>query len=204
MALSMIFSALGGKRKGKIGELELDVTLTEKHEFSNEITSFPVEAGAEIADHVIQAPSRITIQGFVTNTPVKLFGGALDPTDYVQTALETLLTLAGHIKGDEGLYTTPEPVTVVTGLNVYSNMMITSLTIPRDRTTGQALEFTAELVEVIYADSETVSIPADNVDPASADLAQSAQDAGQQVPAPPAAEVQTQTSILANLIPGGN
>ena len=44
-----------------IGNLELEATLTENHEFVNDITSYPVEEGYEISDHVNQKPESITI-----------------------------------------------------------------------------------------------------------------------------------------------
>ena len=68
MALELLFKR---KSSGKIGALVLDATITESQSFRNEVTEFPVESGSKISDHVIQSPEEITIEGYVTNTPIE-------------------------------------------------------------------------------------------------------------------------------------
>jgi hypothetical protein len=51
-----------------------------------------------------------------------------------------------------------EPITVVTSAKTYNNMIIKSLTVPRDRTSGDTLVFSASFQEVVFADAEIVTI----------------------------------------------
>lgn len=52
------------------------------------------------------------------------------------------------------------PFSIVTGLQRYENMILTSLSSPRSASDGKSLIFTAELREIIVVESATVKIPA--------------------------------------------
>ena len=207
MALSLLFDFIRGKRNSMIGTLELDAMISETHEIQNDISQFPIEDGGNISDHFQRNPRRITIEGFVTNTPVKLFGvldlsGFTSPfEDNVQMALEYLEKISGRPKNIDQSYPDPELVTIVTGLKVYQNMMIERLTIPRDRTTGQALRFLCELVEVRTVNSQTVQIPGAQLpedDDEILDHAESVQDLGRQIPPTSEESTEERVSILAD------
>jgi hypothetical protein len=47
---------------------------------------------------------------------------------------------------------------VTTGLQVYDSMVLTSLTIPRETSTGVAVRFRAVLKEIRFANSETIPV----------------------------------------------
>lgn len=63
-----------------IGDIWIDVSLSETHSVSAEVTDHPVEEGANIADHIRPQPRTFSMQGFVTNTPIEVpkshIGGA--------------------------------------------------------------------------------------------------------------------------------
>lgn len=142
------------KRPGKIGALELDVTITENHAFNTTVTKFPIEKGADITDHIINDPVKLSMIGFITNSPVRIFGGVPQNLEAglkaipnrVQNAFSQLLALRDSKK----LFT------VVTGLEVYKDMFFESLVFPRDRTTGEALRFTSTLTSLAKAESEII------------------------------------------------
>ena len=75
--------------------LDLDVTQDEAHEWSNDVTQFPVELGSQITDHIQPLPDKLTISGVITNSAIgenaleELNGG----DDRVQTAFDLLLKL---------------------------------------------------------------------------------------------------------------
>ena len=52
------------------GNVELDATIDESHEWKAEATSNPVEEGAPVTDHVIEQADKLSIKGFVTDTPI--------------------------------------------------------------------------------------------------------------------------------------
>lgn len=54
---------------GLTESVEFDVVPTQLHEDILEITSHPVEEGAEMVDHAREQPTRITIEGFVSSVP---------------------------------------------------------------------------------------------------------------------------------------
>lgn len=57
-----------------IGDIWIDVSLSETHGVSAEVTDHPVEEGANIADHIRPQPRTFSIQGLVTNTPIEVPG----------------------------------------------------------------------------------------------------------------------------------
>jgi hypothetical protein len=48
-----------------------DLTLSEVYEETSEITSHPVETGVNVVDHVRPNPLTVSLQGYVTNTPLE-------------------------------------------------------------------------------------------------------------------------------------
>lgn len=132
--------------------LEFDASLQENHNASFETTQHPVEQGSDVSDHRRKLPLKLTITGVVSNTPLKLFnfgGGAVDGKLPDTLAWETLLRL-----GESG-----ELYTIVTSLWTYENMAIQSISVPRNAGLGNVLEFTIELQEVFFAESQEVEAP---------------------------------------------
>jgi len=54
---------------GMTDSVEFDVVPMQLHEDILEITSHPVEQGAEMVDHAREQPTRLTIEGFVSSVP---------------------------------------------------------------------------------------------------------------------------------------
>lgn len=54
---------------GAAQTLELDVDLQESHDLASDITEHPVEEGADVTDHVRPRLRRVTVEGFVSDTP---------------------------------------------------------------------------------------------------------------------------------------
>jgi hypothetical protein len=165
----MIQILLNKKTPGKIGYFELDATVRETHEYVNTITEFPLEKGFNASDHVIRSPERLTIEGFVTNSPVphsiSSLRSIIDRSDRVNTALEAFLDMAGfdpagkEVSEVTGSGKIPQFIEVITGLRKYKNMVITKLTIPRDKDTGtNSMRFNIELRHMIIVSSSTVLI----------------------------------------------
>ena len=147
--------------------LELDAAVHETHEYTNTITDFPVEKGFSISDHVFKVPEKLTLEGFVTNSPIPYsvnnVSVLLDSGDRVNSSFEKLMDLAGYDPSGKMVTVLsrirmPSIIKVVTGLRVYSNMLITHLSFPRDITTGESLRFTCELRRVVVVDAERAII----------------------------------------------
>ncbi len=164
----MIDLMLNTKSPGKIDFFEFDATIHESHEYTNIVTEFPVEQGYNISDHVLRVPEKLTITGFVTNSPIPHSRGSmnvlLDHSDRVNAALESLLQLSGFDPAGKlssevsNIRRVPQVVTVVTGLRSYANMVITNIVMTRDKDTGETLSPVIEMRRLIVALSETVIV----------------------------------------------
>ena len=140
------------KRKGKIGTLEIDVVFEEQPDFDSDVTQYPIETGESISDHVILNPIKLTMRGFISQTPIRILDtNTILGNDLVQTAFDKLLEIRDS----------KDVVDVVTGLKVYSDMIMNRLSFPRDRQTGQSLNFRAEFIQIKKTASilETGEIP---------------------------------------------
>ena len=135
----------------KIDTLAVDAAITETAQFDAEVSEHPVENGAAIVDHVRPKPVVVRIDGVVSDTPTTsaqvsrasaTLGGQLDGPQnapgYADAALAFLLDLR----------TNPRLVTIDTKRRTYDDMVLTSLTVPEDVKTGDALRFTATFRQV--------------------------------------------------------
>jgi len=157
----------GRTRKGQITSkvykaLILDAVLSEDHQFNNRVTDFPVEDNSNISDHVLQEPERLTMEGFVTNSPIEFFGDLSDqtgdlslnrPPDRVNDAFLALMQFCGYDypiqEGTKSRVKNPiATVDLVTGLRSYSDMILEKLNVPRNKELGDALKFTAVFKKV--------------------------------------------------------
>lgn len=151
--------------------IELDASLRENHQLSADTPEFPVESpkGPEsISDHRIKKPRRLSIDGAVTDSPVQflaaissglssggvpfgnIFGAGLSPS------LNAWQTLVGLHKNDTVF-------DVVTGLDLYHNMVLDSLDVTRDEQTGKALFFTANLKQITVVNVNKTGSASDDI-----------------------------------------
>lgn len=142
----------------RIAGYPIDASLSETHTLSSEATEFPVESGADLTDHIRRLPIEVTIEGIVSNTPI----GAVAAARATETAElgEELEVLPADeaLARLERIYERRQPVTIQTELKLYERMAMTSLEIPRDRTTGRALMFTATFRQIKIVTNERTTI----------------------------------------------
>ena len=135
------------------GNIELDAALDENHEWSAEATSNPVEVGAPVTDHVIDQSDKLKIKGFVTDTPL--------------TASQSLTQISRSQDVFDLLYELiklKEPMTVYTKHKIYDEMVLTNVTIPRTAGVGEAIEFSAEFINIRKVATQMVDVP-DGINP---------------------------------------
>lgn len=157
----------------------LDATLQEKPTSTIESTDHPVEEGFDISDHVHIKPKELSIEGIVSDSPITIkaalvgnvagassaiggiggtiatgaiasLGGALlnKSKNRVQDSLSVLLDMQNK----------KQLMTVVTGLQVYENMILQNFNPIRDTSTGGALRFSANLKEIRIVQSEVITL----------------------------------------------
>lgn len=131
--------------RASIGAVELDASLSESHRYEAQITENPVEDGTIFSDHVVLQPIVLEMEGRISDATQSLLsfrglGGSAD-------AIKALIALQ----------TSREPFSVITGTNVYQNMMFQELVIPREPLDGRSVRITAVLREILIVgdDAET-------------------------------------------------
>lgn len=137
------------------GNIELDATLDESHEWQADATMNPVETGAPVTDHVIEMPDRLRITGVVTDAPI-----------YTSANLSGLFNLTPLETRTQPVFDflyrlikLREPMTVYTKFKNYDNMVLTSVTIPRNAAQGEAIEFNAEFINIRKVATQVVDVP---------------------------------------------
>lgn len=175
-----------------IDVIELDATLNEIQTFDQEMTKFPVENDVDISDHVRNLPSTITISGLISNFPVQVVANidrALTQSAFanrVNVAYDKLL----DIRNKKAI------CDVVAYLRLFSNMIMTNLSIPRSGNTGDALHFSATFRELRIVSTETGDLQNIKAIQDAENQAPSTKNGGRQTPA----KVRDEDSVLFNLV----
>lgn len=168
-----------------IAGLVFDATFEEVHTSELEVTDSPVETGVSITDHSFVKPYKLRISAGVTNTPLRTPDATFGEGDArIQNAFKKLRELQAS----------REPFDVVTGLVVYNNMVCTMLTTPQDKSSANAIAFTAELREINIVSTQVVTYPPRRQGKASSQASQK-KDKGEQQ----GAEVTNKKSLLKRL-----
>ena len=132
----------------------VDLYYEEIHELRIASTSQPIEGGSSITDNAIVEPQRLRMSGFVSNLiPTGSGGDGLPVRERGKEAWAQL----------EALARTREPVAVQTTLKLYEGFLIEALSTTINEQSGTSLDFVIELKEILFADSEFTTLPADTV-----------------------------------------
>lgn len=166
--LTSIGRSLLTSTESKIGEVIIDATHIENIDYSSEITDHPVEDGFSISDHIYKKPLRIRVEGSIIDTPISVVGtikniaGVFTDSNILNNAKNFFGTKGKkQITAFEiltGIHHDRTIIDVVCNLNTYSNMVIESLTFPRDNRTGNRLLFEVALKQITLAKVKTVTI----------------------------------------------
>jgi hypothetical protein len=182
-----------GQFRTLIDTILVDATMSDAATYGSEPTSHPVESGSEISDHAILKPIELKIEGFISETPLSLNAqkagliaavgsSALQQIGGFKGGLATTLSTLVAGKAGAALFSETENpldearkklvelvnskklITIATKYQVYTNMMLYSLTINRDNSTGRALRFNATFREIKIVSADSVIIELLNPD----------------------------------------
>ena len=141
MALSILgFATI---TNAQIGTVVLDVALSEEHKFPAQLTENPVEDGTVFTDHVVLQPTRIQIEGRISDATQSLSG--FRGPGAAADAFKALVTLQRS----------RETFRVITGTATYDNMMFEELSVPRGPLDGRSIRFNAVLKEILVVGDNT-------------------------------------------------
>jgi hypothetical protein len=171
----MTVTLLFAKTPVTIDTITLDASLTETHTAEVETTDHPVEKGANITDHLRAKPRMVTIEGVVTNTPMPDSGANAQnaETSQVRTPDGRVVfesrtptqdaTRAGAAYRDLLALRAGKLITIVTALETFESMAITSIAVPRDARSGQSIRFILQAKEIVQVSSATTQLVEDKV-----------------------------------------
>ncbi len=175
----------------KYETLSLDLVTIETHDFTNEITGYPISDGFQISEHVIKKNPKFSIQGWVTdvampknivsfNTLGKIAGSMFARDS--SSILGSLLSSAGNVVDNLG-YENASPVKdafitlqdlvrngtlvhVATILGTYENCVLRSVNIQQNVTNSTVLPVVLQFEKVyIIAKNRGDENPLNYVDP---------------------------------------
>lgn len=143
----------------KVGVVTFDASVSESHRKSATVTSFPVEEGSTISDHIILQPDTLQINGMVTNHPLVYLASLNSPSplDGDLTPVDDRVELA--FAELERIMGAGETVDVVTSFKEYTSMAIEGVEVTRDVERGNVLDASISLKRINIATLETVEIP---------------------------------------------
>jgi len=123
----------------KLLDIEMDASLNEDHRFDTIVTRNPVEDGSLYSDHVVLLPITLELSCRVSDSSLSYFTPAIAGSEGRSNQAYYELVK---------LQLDREPFNVETGLQIYSNMLIESLSVPRSSKDGFSLRFNMVLVEL--------------------------------------------------------
>ena len=150
MAIAQLFF----KKGNFIGEIELDVIISEGASATVRVTENPVEFGANTNDHIIIEPMTFIMVGVVSNISSSAIGQFTRvPTVFSQgtskakEAWEALL----EMRANKTIFDLKQ------GLREYKNTTLLTLAANQDKDTANGLFFTSSFKEFIFAGAEIIT-----------------------------------------------
>ena len=145
--------------------------LSSNHQYTNDITEFPVDSGDFITDHVIKKPLVITIDAVISNTPLPKKGVVIPAPvftklPYSPGAISEIATLTDSVNRDANdAYTNlllwreaRTTLNLINGLNTFTNLQIKSWKVDLSKKTDTAFYFNITLQQIRIANSMTVDV----------------------------------------------
>ena len=112
------------------------------------ITSHPVEAGADVTDHVRNNPITVNLDCLISNTPMAEIASLRDGIPSEEGRAKLLAIRAAR-----------EPVSIELIDETLDSMVLQNLTTPKTVQTGDALSFRATFVEVVLQTNQRTTVP---------------------------------------------
>lgn len=136
-----------------------DAVIRESHSSELTVTENPVETGVVIADHAFMQPLHLEIEAAVGDASVRLTdpstGAKIPDAQWLRGGQATRSVNA--FAKLQALQAAAEPFSIQTGLRLYRNMVVRSLSAETDKDNATMLLFRASLTEVIRVSTETVT-----------------------------------------------
>lgn len=135
----------------KISDYFVDAFLSEDHTYETDVSEYPIESGSAAVDHIRLKPITVSVELLVSDSPI---GTSFQLRKHTFTATDNgfankILPSGEALDFLLALREAREPITIITSIKTYPNMVMTSLSVPRDGDTGHALKATARFQQII-------------------------------------------------------
>jgi hypothetical protein len=137
-----------------LGNIVVDVLVSETPVYDYQVTEHPVEAGLDITDNRVKLPTGLILECIFTDIPFDPRAIAAATQAAIQLQSFPLLTWQDKYTALLDLAEKNDIITVYTPLNAYFNMMITSLRMSQNKDTANAAFLTVEMREIRTVASE--------------------------------------------------
>jgi hypothetical protein len=133
--------------------LQFDAVITETHTQRLTVTENPIETGVSIADHCYLEPAQLSIVGSVADVKMPSAASGYDNLAMGRSnfAWLRLVELERQLALNE-----MQPFEIITSVKTYTNMVMTDITMARDRTSTLIGRFTMSFREIITVQLLTV------------------------------------------------
>lgn len=131
-------------KKTVLSAVTFDLILSESHELSASVCTHPVQNGEPVTDHVQPLPTKVKFKILVTEYSLKDAPGGWRGGTFSTATSRSKNTLAAF----KEILANRMVCSIVLVLDVYEDMLITSVTAARDGTTGESQEFDVEAVQI--------------------------------------------------------
>jgi len=135
------------------GALTLDALLNETTELNSQASRYAIEDGADVTDNITREHEKLSVAGWITAAQVNEFG------------VRGRSKLIGAKEALRKIQLDRLPITVVTGMDTYANMVMESCRISRDSAKGDVFDITADFVQIEKVNLRRVDVPPDKVKP---------------------------------------
>lgn len=173
--MSTLFEWIDGS--GETIALDVDVAKVITYERSAEVTEHPVENGAPIGDHVRAANGAFTLEGVISNAPVRVpttqmrglarAPGTVDLTVSGQRVAATLQRWSGPVNRKKecndllaALVAGRFKVALTTELESLDDLAMTRFKVTEDAQSGNALVFACDLKQLRLVGTARAAVPA--------------------------------------------
>ena len=115
-----------------------------------DITSYPVESGAEVSDHVQIKNNTFKLSGIISETPVRL------EKDLLYSAGVNGTRISQAIEYLDKMFDSRQPITLVTEHKVYENVILSGISY--DYKSEYAMQFDLEFEQIRLVSKATVNV----------------------------------------------
>jgi len=115
-----------------------------------DITSYPVENGAEVSDHVQLKNNTFKLSGIISETPVRL------EKDLLYSAGVNGTRISQAIEYLDQMFDSRQPITLVTEHKVYENVILSGISY--DYKSEYAMQFDLEFEQIRLVSTATVNV----------------------------------------------